>query len=149
MSKPKSPFVVKQAFPHMLEQYISSMQSAKFPAFLFIDRELKLLQAGGALERYAIPDLKYGAQINKSLAFLEGADDIHCRLTQFSLQAFPGVYADVHYLPLNDSELVAKPGVWTSMYVLLVDVTHESMHLRNVKKYAMQDKLGRRKKDIR
>lgn len=144
MSKPKSPFVVKQAFPHMLEQYISSMQSAKFPAFLFIDRELKLLQAGGALERYAIPDLKYGAQINKSLAFLEGADDIHCRLTQFSLQAFPGVYADVHYLPLNEGEIVVKPGVWSSMYVLLLDVTHESIHHRNVKKYVMQEKLKSR-----
>ena len=145
-SRSSSPFIVRRQFPYVLETYIKGLKQARFPAWIYIDRELNLLEAGGALDRFHIPDLKYRCHMPSELDFLEGAEHIQAKTIQFSVQAFSGIFADLHYLPVDDGRILDAPGPWPAMYVLLLDVTQDSLHQNFTKRARMRSLLEQRDK---
>jgi PAS domain-containing protein len=87
------------------------------PAYLVLDREGKLLEAGGKLDLYGLQHVKKGESLTDQMHFLQGM--LPFEAGAFSLpfvEMTADTYADIHLFQSGDFH-----------YVLLVDVTSAGM----------------------
>ena len=103
--------------PAAVDEHLRRMTAGVFePAFLLIDDESVVRQAGGRLDRYGLDGLEVGRRADKQLWFLEGVlpFDGPESLVLPSVQISEGRPSHIHLIP-------DEPGTW----VLLLDASGE------------------------
>lgn len=87
------------------------------PAYLVLDREGRLLDAGGKLDLYGLQELKKGESLTEQMHFLQGMLPFDTGEVSLPfIEMTPNMCADIHLFQSGDFH-----------YVLLVDVTSAGM----------------------
>jgi signal transduction histidine kinase/ActR/RegA family two-component response regulator len=84
--------------PSLVESYLlSTMLEDRFPAYLCVDRDCRVLRAGGELKRYGLTALQPGLDAREAAYILVGILPLEAGpLVMPRLEVAPSVFADVH-----------------------------------------------------